>query len=102
MSSLPTKNDKEFIAREIPLGIAGCYVFIGKYDTVLYVGQSVCLRSRLYDHLRLTEYMNEVEKIDIYLTTDRFKLEMLLIGKLSPLYNRRVVQFKKATTLYRE
>lgn len=85
----------------------GVYLFYGENDTVLYIGKSVDIRSRVYSHfsgdhrghkeMRLSQ---QVRRIDFVETAGEFGallLEARLVKELTPVYNR---QLRRTRDLY--
>ncbi|WP_027956651.1 hypothetical protein [Halobacillus kuroshimensis] len=97
-----SKKETPFKVREYKLGVSASYIFYGKYDVPLYVGSTICFRKRMYNHFSSTTFMDEVERIEIIETKYPNYLEMYLIGKLNPLYNKRIVSHKEPYSLKRE
>jgi DNA polymerase-3 subunit epsilon len=78
----------------------GVYLFYGENDTVLYIGKSIDIRSRVYSHfagdhrvqkdMRLSQ---QVRRIDFVETAGEFGallLEARLVKELTPIHNRRL------------
>ena len=78
----------------------GVYLFYGENDTVLYIGKSVDIRSRVYSHfagdhrvqkgMRLSQ---QVRRIDFEETAGEFGallLEARLVKELTPIHNRHL------------
>lgn len=83
---------------------AGVYIFHGEANTLpLYVGKSVCLRSRVLDHLRTPEearMLRQARSVTFQRTAGDVGAQLLeghLVKQLKPIYNRRLRQVK---TLY--
>ena len=83
---------------------AGVYVFHGEDGPLpLYVGKSVCLRTRVLDHLRTPEearMLHQARRITSQRTAGDVGAQLLeshLVKRLKPIYNRRLRQVK---TLY--
>lgn len=83
---------------------AGVYVFHGEDGPLpLYVGKSVCLRTRVLDHLRTPEearMLHQARRITFQRTAGDVGAQLLeshLVKRLKPIYNRRLRQVK---TLY--
>lgn len=85
----------------------GVYLFYGENDTVLYIGKSVDIRSRVYSHfagdhrahkeMRLSQ---QVRRIDFIETAGEFGallLEARLVKELTPIHNR---QLRRTRDLY--
>jgi DNA polymerase-3 subunit epsilon len=85
----------------------GVYLFYGENDTVLYIGKSVDIRSRVYSHfagdhrvqkgMRLSQ---QVRHIDFEETAGEFGallLEARLVKELTPIHNR---QLRRTRDLY--
>ncbi len=85
----------------------GVYFFYGENDTVLYIGKSVDIRSRVYSHfagdhrahkeMRLSQ---QVRRIDCVETAGEFGallLEARLVKELTPVHNR---QLRRTRDLY--
>jgi DNA polymerase-3 subunit epsilon len=78
----------------------GVYLFYGENETVLYVGKSVDIRSRVYSHFagdhRMQKGMRlsqQVRRIDFIHTAGEFGallLEARLVKELTPIHNRRL------------
>jgi len=85
----------------------GVYLFYGENDTMLYIGKSVDIRSRVYSHfagdhrahkeMRLSQ---QVRRIDFIETAGEFGallLEARLVKELTPIHNR---QLRRTRDLY--
>lgn len=87
----------------------GVYLFYGENDSVLYVGKSVDLRTRILSHfsgdhrsrkdLRLSQEVHRLEIIETAGELGALLLEARLVKKLTPIHNRRLRRTRELHTL---
>lgn len=76
----------------------GCYIYRNKYDTVIYVGKSKCLKKRVRQYFqnpdkkegKIQNLIREIHDLDYIVTeteTDALLLECRLIKQYKPQYN---------------
>ncbi len=79
---------------------AGVYLFYGENDTVLYIGKSVDIRSRVYSHfagdhrvqkgMRLSQQVRRIDFIETAGELGALLLEARMVKGLTPIHNRQL------------
>lgn len=105
--SLPPHMPREQID-QLPSS-AGVYLFFGENDTVLYVGKSVDIRSRVMSHfsgdhrvrkgMQLSQQVRRIEFIETAGELGALLLEARLIKQLAPIHNRRLRRTRDLFTI---
>ncbi|MGC9457125.1 MAG: exonuclease domain-containing protein [Halothiobacillaceae bacterium] len=105
--ALPPGISPEVMA-DIP-DAPGVYLFYGEKDSLLYVGKSVRLRSRVRDHfaadhrddreMRIAQQLHRVEWIETAGELGALLLEAELVKSRTPLFNRRLRRTRRVCAL---
>ena len=76
-------------------GVSGLYMLYDKYNTLLYIGISINLRSRLKNHIsgygNSSDFYQHISKMVLYRVDDKTDMEIYeswSIRELRPIYNR--------------
>ena len=107
-TSLPSQLD-ESLLNEMPKS-PGVYLFYGDKNSLLYVGKSVDIRSRVMSHFsdakrndkeqRLSQAVRDIQWQSTSGELSALLLESRMVKELSPIYNRRLRRHKSLFSWY--
>ena len=110
LSSMPPHLDPELFEK-MP-NEPGVYLFYGESGSLLYVGKSVQIRTRVVSHfssdhrnnkeMRMSQQVHDIEWIVTAGEFSALMLEAKLVKERSPLFNRKLRRQKNLFTLYWE